>query len=163
MSKYDPLRRYLADRRTDQAPMTFAEVEQVLGFPLPPSARAHAAWWSNNTGTHVGVRAWRETGWKTSRVDIGGERVVFVRAGEPGFQSEDGAGVLRRADLPEAVRRLVDERTRESGCTFLEAVTGLLAEAAIERRRQILDRFPLTGQRSKIDSTDLVRAERDAQ
>jgi hypothetical protein len=45
----------------------------------------------------------------------------------------------------------------------LEAVTGLLAEAAIERRRQILDRFPLTGQRSKIDSTDLVRAERDAQ
>ena len=80
MSKYDPLRQFLESRSAEQVPMTFADVERVLGFPLPPSAKAHPTWWSNNTGTHVGVRAWRDAGWKTSRVDVPGEKVVFVRA-----------------------------------------------------------------------------------
>ena len=73
-SKYDPLRRYLEAHPAGETPMNFRDVERVLGFSLPDSARRHPAWWSNNTGTHVGVRAWRDAGWKTSRVDIGSER-----------------------------------------------------------------------------------------
>src|SRR5258708_38249983 len=79
MSKYDPLRDFLKARPASEAPMSFPEVEEVLGFELPPSARQHPAWWSNNVGTHVNARAWREAGWKTSRVDLGSERVTFLR------------------------------------------------------------------------------------
>ena len=36
--KYDPLTAYLADLPTDEATLTFAEIEQLVGAPLPPSA-----------------------------------------------------------------------------------------------------------------------------
>ena len=48
-SKYYGLGRYLRVRTASSVVMSFREVEKVLGGPLPPSARKHAAWWSNET------------------------------------------------------------------------------------------------------------------
>jgi len=81
MGKYDPLMRYLADRRTAEVPMTFAEIEQVLGARLPAS-KQYPAWWSNNPSNNVMTRAWLEAGFQTERVDTRGERLVFRRVGE---------------------------------------------------------------------------------
>lgn len=78
-SKYFPLHRYFLGQTAVELPLSFHDVEQVLGFALPPSARTHPAWWSNNPGTNVAVKAWRDAGWRTSRVDIPAERVTFVR------------------------------------------------------------------------------------
>ena len=61
--------------------MTFQEIEQVIGQPLPPS-KIYPAWWSNNPSNNVMTRAWLMAGYKTERVDIGGERVVFRRTCE---------------------------------------------------------------------------------
>ena len=41
MSKYTPLTRHLAKRDLERIAMTFDQIEQLLGFPLPPSSRKH--------------------------------------------------------------------------------------------------------------------------
>ena len=39
MYHYAPLKSHLAGQAADRIPMTFAEIERVLGRPLPPSAK----------------------------------------------------------------------------------------------------------------------------
>ena len=61
---------------------SFAEVEAVLGFRLPDSARRHPAWWANRkSGSgHSHARAWQEAGWQTGDLNLTAETVVFERA-----------------------------------------------------------------------------------
>jgi hypothetical protein len=82
MSKYDPLKAYLKLQQRDQIPMTFSEIEQVLGSKLPPS-KLNRAWWSNNPDNSVITKAWLEAGYKTESVDIAGQKLVFSRVGPP--------------------------------------------------------------------------------
>ena len=77
MSKYDALFHHLRAARGTME-LTFAAIEEVLGFPLPASARRHAAWWSNSGGTHVQSAAWRAAGYKSESVDIVAQTVRFV-------------------------------------------------------------------------------------
>src|SRR6185437_2618499 len=63
MSKYDPLLSYLSQSDGDTVPMGFSEIEQVLGFELPPSSRRQRAWWSNNPANNVMTRAWLDAGY----------------------------------------------------------------------------------------------------
>jgi hypothetical protein len=80
MSKYEPLRKYLENRRFDEVPMTFAEIEKVIGFKLPEKSQQHRAWWSNNASNSVMTKAWLAAGYRTERVDMAGRRLVFRRA-----------------------------------------------------------------------------------
>lgn len=82
MSKYDPLKHHLKASRADRVPMSFADLERVLGFPLPPSSRKHRAWWANNPGNHVNAQAWHEAGYRAEDVDLEDARLVFVRWNE---------------------------------------------------------------------------------
>lgn len=78
--KYAPLARHL---RGQSAPvsMSFSQLENLLGDSLPPSARRHQAWWSNESeGSHVQAHAWLDTGWRVASVDLRAERVVFEPA-----------------------------------------------------------------------------------
>ena len=81
MSKYDPLGAFLASRSAGETPMTFAEVEGVIGAPLPAAAGKHAAWWSNNPRNNVMTQIWLDAGYRTERVDLGGRKVVFRKVG----------------------------------------------------------------------------------
>ena len=47
---YNPLHAYLKGRYADTVVLTFAEMEDLLGFALPERARADAEWWSNGGG-----------------------------------------------------------------------------------------------------------------
>ena len=78
MSKYDALTLYLKGCPGSQIPMTFAEIEQVIGKSLPAS-RKYNAWWSNNPTNNVMTKAWLAAGYRTEQVDPVRERVVFVR------------------------------------------------------------------------------------
>lgn len=81
VGKYDPLRSHLADLSIDASTMSFAEIERVLGFPLPASARRYPAWWSNESeGSHSHARAWMEAGFRTERLDLNAATVTFRRA-----------------------------------------------------------------------------------
>jgi hypothetical protein len=78
MSKYDALSQRLAAEASAEWRATFAEIEKVLGFPLPPSARTHRPWWANEfKGRHVQSRAWLDNGWRTEEVNLPGEVVIF--------------------------------------------------------------------------------------
>src|SRR5713226_5252461 len=46
--KYQSLYQYLDNRYADTVVLTFAQIEDLLGFTLPDSARVHHEWWANN-------------------------------------------------------------------------------------------------------------------
>ena len=45
--KYLLLYKYLENRYAGTVILTFAEVEDLLGFELPPEARLHREWWTS--------------------------------------------------------------------------------------------------------------------
>jgi hypothetical protein len=79
LSKYTPLREYLSGRSEAEAPMSFADIESVVGFPLPPAARRYRAWWSNNPTNSVITNAWLGAGFRSAQVDMANQTLRFVR------------------------------------------------------------------------------------
>jgi hypothetical protein len=82
LSKYEPLQIWLRQQSRSMIPMTFHEIEKIIGSPLPAS-KASRAWWSNNPSNNVMTREWLAAGYETEQVDIEGERLVFRRAELP--------------------------------------------------------------------------------
>lgn len=80
MTKYDVLTAYLQKQPTEEVPMTFGQIESLVGVSLPASARKHRPWWSNNPSNAVITHAWLKAGYKSARVDMAGEKLVFVRS-----------------------------------------------------------------------------------
>lgn len=79
MSKYEPLRKFLAALDGNLWHSSFADIEKVLGFPLPDSARKHSSWWSNSEQGSSGSAAWRMAGWRTETVSLRDGEVTFFR------------------------------------------------------------------------------------
>ncbi len=79
MARYDPLTRHLATRSEARIAMRFDEIEKLLGFPLPRSARLHRPWWANSDFGHVQAKGWLDAGYKSHGVDLAAERLEFVR------------------------------------------------------------------------------------
>jgi len=82
VTKYEPLRVFLARNASSEVPMRFSEIERIIGAPLPPVAFRHRAWWSNNPSNSVITPAWLDAGYKTERVDMASQRLVFRRTTE---------------------------------------------------------------------------------
>ncbi|MBN1219109.1 MAG: helix-turn-helix transcriptional regulator [Anaerolineae bacterium] len=75
-SKYYPLFEYLQQQPdTGLLELNFVEIEEILGKPLPPSARTSRAWWAN-TQTAQG-RSWQEAKWLVDNVDFDDQYVLF--------------------------------------------------------------------------------------
>ena len=57
--EYELLYKYLRDRYANRVVLTFAEIEDLLGFSLPDLARIQFAWWDGGgpINTVVGVDA----------------------------------------------------------------------------------------------------------
>lgn len=91
MGKYEPLSSRLNRERENAWTATFPEIENVLGFRLPPSARKYREWWANQrAGGHSQAKGWQEAGWQVWRVDLADEKVEFRRRTAPaasGFAS----------------------------------------------------------------------------
>ena len=79
MSKYDALGNHLRKQATHEVPMTFAEIERVVGHKLPRSAYEHRPWWSNNPSNSVITAVWLKAGFRSARVDMAKKRLVFER------------------------------------------------------------------------------------
>jgi len=76
-----PLHKYLADRYADTVVLTFAEIEDLMGFSLPARARLSPDWW---TAPDPGVsRARFANAWirahRTARPNLQARTVAFER------------------------------------------------------------------------------------
>lgn len=82
VSKYNSLLQYLVRSDALYLKISFAEVEKILGAPLPQSARRYSAWWGNDQGVrHVQAASWQDAGYHTENVDLNAGTVSFRRVG----------------------------------------------------------------------------------
>lgn len=79
MGKYTRLGEFLRAQRSKEVPMTFSEIERVIGGKLPPNSPQYPAWWSNNPSNNVMTKVWLNAGFRTEQVDIKSRKVVFRR------------------------------------------------------------------------------------
>ncbi len=79
--KYQRLYSYLRSLQAQEWRTSFGEIEAVVGFQLPPSARLHRPWWGNQkrSNGHSHALAWSVAGWETAEVDIDAETLLFRR------------------------------------------------------------------------------------
>jgi hypothetical protein len=73
----EPLVNFLQACPDAQVTLTFEEVEQILGHPLPSSARRYSPWWQ---GVSWHTRRWQKLGWRVS-VSYAYRTVTFTKAG----------------------------------------------------------------------------------
>jgi hypothetical protein len=80
MSKYNPLRDWLNNVSASIVPISFQEVDDLVGG-LPASARKHTAWWENENvekTAHTQCKSRQAAGYK-AHVDLNLKKVTFVR------------------------------------------------------------------------------------
>jgi hypothetical protein len=75
-SRYRPLADHLAASTETDLTLTFAEIEAIIGGPLPVTAMVAPSWWSNTTTDYTGL--WRALGWR-AHLEQRSHRVHFVR------------------------------------------------------------------------------------
>ena len=75
--KYAALTDYLRKAGKDQVTLSFRQLEEILGFTLPKSARRYRPWWANQKAPHVSSQSqsWQQAGYA----------VDSVRAAESGW------------------------------------------------------------------------------
>jgi len=83
MAKYEALGAYLKRQSGDRVPMTFAQIEKIIGAKLPASAHKHRPWWGNSAANHVNAKAWLDAGFESEQVDMEGRKLVFHRVRKP--------------------------------------------------------------------------------
>lgn len=76
--KYRFLADFLHNHGGDSITMTFKQIEELIGQPLPSSAYNHRAYWSN-TDTHSISKVWMQAGYMTTYVNLLSRKVVFER------------------------------------------------------------------------------------
>lgn len=86
MTKYDPLGPFLKGQPTQEVPVAFSDIEKVIGEKLPHSAYVHRPWWSNNPSNSAMTKVWLDAGFRTEKVDMAGQKLVFRRVREGGVR-----------------------------------------------------------------------------
>jgi hypothetical protein len=81
VGEYQLLYEYLHDRYADRLVLTFAQVEDLLGFSLPDPARLDLEWWAADgsaSGHSAQSHSWMLAG-RTALVNLTAKCVVFER------------------------------------------------------------------------------------
>ena len=83
--KYQRLYTHLCSLPDQEWRTTFGEIEAIIGFELPASARLHRPWWSNQGGGHGHSQAlaWGAAGWKTAEVNMDDETLLLRKDSRP--------------------------------------------------------------------------------
>lgn len=76
-NQYATLVDYLERQVENTVRLSFNEIETIMGTPLPPSARKHAAWWANDKSHSHCI--WTDVGWRTNKLDLRGEMISFEK------------------------------------------------------------------------------------
>ena len=80
--EYLSLHKYLDERFADTVVLTFAQIEDLLGFALPDRARVQPEWWADadaHSGPSAPSRSWVLAG-RTASPNLAARTVAFDRA-----------------------------------------------------------------------------------
>ncbi len=77
--EYRALHVFLRSRFAERVVLTFSEIEDLVGFALPPIALVDTAWWSPMDGS-LHAAAWTLTN-RVAAVNLLARRVAFERRG----------------------------------------------------------------------------------
>ena len=79
--KYRKLYRYLCSLGRNEWRTSFREIESIIGFELPASARLYRPWWGNQKSGdgHSQALAWTMAEWETAEVDLESETLLLRR------------------------------------------------------------------------------------
>ncbi len=78
MNKFINLKNFLMTSEKLEVVMTFDELESIIGYSLPESAKRHRAYFAN-TDTHSISKAWMEAGYYVTDLDVYGQKIVFKK------------------------------------------------------------------------------------
>ena len=169
MAKYDPLELYLSAQPEDGCTLTFAQIEEIIGAPLPPSARRHKSWWGNDN-THVQAQTWMDAGWMTDPPRLDEEIILFRRAyfsppppTEKPDEGEHSQVIVRKLDS--AVVDALKRKARRKGHSLEQELRGILTHAARPERAELIaeaDRIRAMTAGPLEDSVILIRQDRDS-
>lgn len=76
--KYRKLAEYLLKSNEIRVTLSYSQIEEILGFPLPDTARNFKASFWANTRTHSYASSWMEVGYK-AKVDADHDTVTFIK------------------------------------------------------------------------------------
>jgi hypothetical protein len=115
-SKYTNLAEFLIKREVNKLTLSFAEVEGVLGFPLPPSAKKYRAWWANDSSHSHARNGWLSAGWRVVKVSREDEVVQFQRVAKLRLRKPGSSRRLSEPQILTAVEaaRRFEEKARKA-------------------------------------------------
>jgi len=110
MSKYDVLEAFFSEQPADRSEirLSFAQIEEVLGFSLPRTARIDRIWWANARNYPPGS-IWLSYGWKAKDIDLAGQAVTFQRIGD---SNEDSRQSGRYERLTSFLKAVIQEQSQ---------------------------------------------------
>ncbi len=159
MSKYRQLTDHLHSMHAlprSEYRMTFAEIEKVLGGPLPPSAYRHRPWWSNSP-TSLMAQSWLQAGWTTAQVDMEGRKLVFKRIYDP--QPRDiGFSDHPPPPLQRGTNTLVVPHIHSHTLSRLKAKAELYGRSVEDEAREIIERGSVLTAEERLALADRTRA-----
>jgi hypothetical protein len=139
-SRYAPLAIWLQSRLSseDRVQLAFVEVEEIIGGPLPASARTHRAWWANDPVGHVQSQQWLDVGWRVAPINMTEEKVTFARIRERKLQQ---ACQKRDRNICTSSLLLLVVSASESSCTLIPRIrrkTNLFSIASMQTRTDFM-------------------------
>ena len=79
MTKYEPLTRFLRHQPGGKVRMSFAQIEQLIGFELPAVAQHQPDWWSNSPSGNADANPWLAAGFRSEQIDLDAGELTFRR------------------------------------------------------------------------------------
>jgi hypothetical protein len=141
MGKYEPLALRLQQVRDDIWTAAFHEIEDVLGFALPASARTYREWWANQRdGGHSQTKGWQDAGWQVWKVDLTAESVTFRRVRPRSAALASGRDIGSEDGLIEQAGELLGIQDRAQ--IVREALHALIQREAARRLAKLGGMMP---------------------
>lgn len=76
--KYRGLAKFLLSSNETRVTLSYSQIEEILGFTLPDTARKFKQSYWANTETHTYSSSWMAVGYK-ARVDVENDTVTFIK------------------------------------------------------------------------------------
>lgn len=105
--RYYPLKTYFQKITADKIALTFTQIEKIVGFKLPLSAKKYPSWWSHKSSQNAICDAWTSAGFVKQRVDIDDEKVYLYR--DVSRKAVEIPNAILNGEIPENARIEVEQ------------------------------------------------------